>query len=237
MGSIPNDNKEQTKSKLPDGFKDDVPIQMHCSLQFKMRAFLNEKYGTQKYFPDCLALYVYLYQTARHQGNIRVWLNRSFIKKAMGWGQTKVYRTRDLLEEMGLIETMTSDDNKTKTGKIQGKIFLQVNLVWTPEKIELNEVEVGLKQAGSNLDEIIQNRTLKNLIINNLGYEIETDSAFTFYEILNGGVDLEAYVFRFEGENNKLIAHGGYEGEEDFAYTVPMDMLTEVLEHILGDKL
>ncbi len=231
-------NSIAKNEKLPDSFKDDVPIVMHPSLQFMIGAFLYEKFGERKYFGDCLAMYTFLYQTARHQGNIQVWANRNFVTKALSWTTRKFAIIRDLLEEMGLVEFI-----ETKNDNLSGKKYWKINHVWKPERIELMGIEESMKAIGDmksiSRDDIVRINLMKDLLIQGFGTHgtIETSDCFEFFEALDGVTDLKAYNFTFEGKNNKLIAHGGFEGEEDFAYTVPTYMLEEVLKFILEDVL
>ncbi len=228
-------NSIAKNDKLPKGFKDDTPIILHPSKVLSIGSGLYN-IEQEEHFADCIAMYIFLYQTVRHQGNVQVWTNQKFLTKGLHWGHRKVARTLGLLEAIGFIEFVGSGNDKT----FRGKTYIKVNYIWSPEKFELMEIEASMKTiegiGDTNRDDIIRVNLLKDILIRNFGRngEIETDATFDFPEVINGVTDLKAFKFTFEGDNNLLIAHGE---EVDFYYTVPLHYLEEVLKFIIDDRL
>lgn len=70
---------------------------------------------------DCVALYMFLYKTAKWQGTKSVKANDVYIRKCLGWGAKRVTTTKGLLESAGLIKKVA----RRKDGKITGH-FIEV---------------------------------------------------------------------------------------------------------------
>lgn len=220
---------------LPEGFKDDTPIVIHPSIVLKMGSWLygngyvDDGYYAQK--GNCMALYFLYYQTVRHQGNVNVWLTQSFTMNSLGWTRKRVRETKDILLKMGLIaEDFQRETREKKTGRFQKgnfKSYTPVNFTWTPEKIELMEIEQSLNIPGDTISETIM---LKNLLFEKYNYNtIETDLTYTFDEVLTGNVDMETNTFYF-GDDGIFKALGSVDEDKDFEYTIPTNKLLEVMK-------
>lgn len=70
---------------------------------------------------DCVALYMFLYKTAKWQKTKSVKANDVYIRKCLGWGAKRVTSTKALLEGAGLIRQVA----RRKDGKITGH-FIEV---------------------------------------------------------------------------------------------------------------
>lgn len=70
---------------------------------------------------DCVALYMFLYKTAKWQRTNAVKANDTYIRKCLGWGAKKVTATKSLLEKACLIKKIS----RRKDGKIIGH-FIEV---------------------------------------------------------------------------------------------------------------
>lgn len=70
---------------------------------------------------DCVALYMFLYKTAKWQKTKSVKANDAYIRKCLGWGAKRVTSTKALLEGAGLIRQVA----RRKDGKITGH-FIEV---------------------------------------------------------------------------------------------------------------
>lgn len=70
---------------------------------------------------DCIALYMFLYKTAKWQGTKSVKANDVYIRKCLGWGAKRVTTTKGILESAGLIKKVA----RRKDGKITGH-FIEV---------------------------------------------------------------------------------------------------------------
>ena len=96
---------------------------------------------------DCVALYMFLYKTAKWQGTKSVKANDVYIRKCLGWGAKRVTSTKTILESAGLIKQVT----KRKDGKILGH-FIEVAylLNHNTRKPLVDEATCGFGETNTN---------------------------------------------------------------------------------------
>ena len=96
---------------------------------------------------DCVALYMFLYKTAKWQGTKSVKANDVYIRKCLGWGAKRVTSTKAILESAGLIKQVT----KRKDGKILGH-FIEVAylLNHNTRKPLVDEATCGFGETNTN---------------------------------------------------------------------------------------
>ena len=73
---------------------------------------------------DCIALYTFLYKTAKWQKTNTIKANEEYIKDCLGWGYDKIRRTKETLKEKGLIQMI----QKRKRVKIIRKLKVLIKL-------------------------------------------------------------------------------------------------------------
>lgn len=128
---------------------------------------------------DCIALYTFLYYTAKWQGTNQPKATVSYIAKALNWSENRVRKTKAILRELNLIEDVK---RKNKSGKIEGH-YLKVNFIWgetkTNETLHPNKnPQGGNHHSMENLQTNALNTVNKNaLSTNNKLYNIAEKSA------------------------------------------------------------
>lgn len=95
------------------------PLTIHMSIIDKMKK--EENTG------DLISLYVFYYHTAKWQKTNSAKASDIYIKKCMKWGAEKVRRTKQKLQELGLIEVIRTND---KDGKVTGW-YVKVKLMFS----------------------------------------------------------------------------------------------------------
>ncbi len=240
----PNNKTFEDDDKLPPGFKDDIPIQVHPSLYFKIGSWLyNNGYVNNDYYAhrgDCMALYTFYYQTVRHQGNVNVWLTQRFTVNALGWTKKRVRETKEILLKMGLIgaDFQREVPREEKTGRFQKcnlQVYTPVNFVWTPEKIEMNEVEESIKlTSGLEIEDIIKYKIYRDILLKRVknGKEIITRDEIEFEDFKDGPDSISTQHFSFNYEDN-LVALDEEDGWRE--YIIPTHKVSELYEKIVMD--
>ena len=114
---------------------------------------------------DCVALYMFLYKTAKWQCTKSVKANDVYIRKCLGWGAKKVTTTKGILEEAGLIKKVA----RRKNGKIVGH-FIEVAYLLrqnTPNPL-VDEATCGFGETNTNKSNIRYSNNLNKCLDTNV---------------------------------------------------------------------
>lgn len=145
---------------------------------------------------DCVALYMFLYKTAKWQRTGSVKANDVYIRKCLGWGSKRVTTTKGILENAGLIKKVA----RRKDGKIVGH-FIEVAylLHHNTRKPLVDETTCGFGETNaykSNikcLDNLNENKTTNVVLGKDTKNEVvrsqrslEIDQAFVIWEEVMG---------------------------------------------------
>jgi hypothetical protein len=76
---------------------------------------------------DLIALYCFYYYTAKWQGLNQCKATISYVAKGLQWTKEKVYKNKNILTYLGLIESVRKRNN---SGKIDGH-YVRVNFMWS----------------------------------------------------------------------------------------------------------
>lgn len=86
---------------------------------------------------DCLALYMFYYKTAKWQGTNRPKAADIYVRKCLGWGQTRLAAAKQELKELGLVDVIRG----TKAGKVAGW-YVEVKYIVSSKKLAENEAKL-----------------------------------------------------------------------------------------------
>ena len=141
---------------------------------------------------DCVALYMFLYKTAKWQGTGSVKANDVYIRKCLGWGSKRVTTTKGILEKAGLIKKVA----RRKDGKIVGH-FIEVAylLHHNTRKPLVDETTCGFGETNAykSIDKVsLQKEIIKNdiwkdaifweeMIEYSINEEINTNNGFLVF--------------------------------------------------------
>ena len=107
---------------------------------------------------DCLALYMFYYKTAKWQGTNRPKAADTYVRKCLGWGQTRLSTTKKALKELGLIDTIRG----TKGGKIVGW-YVEVKYIVSESKMaEIGVNDTQKPEVLKSTKWMAENKCLKN---------------------------------------------------------------------------
>lgn len=208
-----------TKSK----YKSKLPLVIHQSIKAKIYDYYQDK--KTNHFLLALGLYVFLYDTARHQNNIRVWATDTFIRKGTGIGQRLLPIIKKDLERMGLIEIYHTQD---KNGVFH-KRYIEVKYVWKPEAIDKLFYQEQNKTTEYKIAKalLVQNFNINEEIVPQEEFEFETE--FNGYDVI---LSAESFFFN---DDEVLVANTFINGEEKyFDYIVPSDRVGEIIMSLAG---
>jgi hypothetical protein len=79
---------------------------------------------------DARDLYLHLMFTARMQETNQVWANKTYLKKGLSLGDTRLKRAKALLKKLGLIEYV----QPRKKGKVE-KVYIRLTKLWSWQTI------------------------------------------------------------------------------------------------------
>ena len=139
---------------------------------------------------DCVSLYMFLYKTAKWQGNRSVKANDVYIRKCMGWGAKRVTNAKKLLEDAGMIRKVA----RRKDGKIVGH-FIEVSYLFrhNTQKPLVDEATCGFGETNTNKDNIKYSNYLTKKDSNESMAEkprtqrsLDIDEAFVIWEEVMG---------------------------------------------------
>ncbi len=88
----------------------------------------------QKNPADLISLYIFYYYTAKWQKTNQPQVAIDFVANGLHWGQTKIIRTKKLLEDLGLIQEIKRIN--IQTGRITGW-YIKLNYIWKKDTIGL----------------------------------------------------------------------------------------------------
>lgn len=81
---------------------------------------------------DCLALYTFLYYTAKWQKTNTVKATTSYIMDAFKWGNRRVSKTKKILKSLGLIKNVKRNSLTNKGW------FIEIKFIWSQETTQKN---------------------------------------------------------------------------------------------------
>ncbi len=202
-------------------YKSDLPIVIYGGIKSKIYSYYQDK--KRNYSLLALGLYVYLYDAARIQNNIRVWLTDGFIRKATGVGQDTLTSIKKDLIAMELIDI----HHEKKEDGTFGKRYIEVKFVWKREAARTLFHEKDDSQT--------EYKILKTLLKNGFRPYDQMKSAYPiFFSTKLKGIDveLEADLFHFD-DKFRLIANAKVAYSDGLIkYTIPRDRIKEVMERI-----
>ena len=115
---------------------------------------------------DCIALYVFYYKTAKWQKTDTVKANDQYVKKSLKWGISKIQKTKQTLNEHGLIDIV----QRRKDGKIEGW-FIKVSYIVSERKAD--EIKINVQESNNTQNEQVENCTSGNEETNALKEKIK----------------------------------------------------------------
>lgn len=115
---------------------------------------------------DCIALYVFYYKTAKWQKTNTVKANDQYVKKSLKWGISKIQKTKQALNEHGLIDIV----QRRKNGKIEGW-FIKVSYLVNERKAD--EIKIKVQNINNTQNEQVENCTSGNEETNALKEKIK----------------------------------------------------------------
>lgn len=90
---------------------------------------------------DVISLYCFYYYTAKWQATNQPKATTSYVAKGLKWSEDRVRRIKKILNEIRLIEDLTSRD---ESGKINGHYIL-VKFIWSQESIKSHKSHKNIK--------------------------------------------------------------------------------------------
>lgn len=98
---------------------------------------------------DLMALYVFLYYTAKWQKTNQVKTSLSYIAKGLRWSKKRVIKAKRGLEGLDLIKPVKRIDEKTK--RIKGW-YIRIKYIWGRKKVEIITEVLSQNDDSQNLD-------------------------------------------------------------------------------------
>ncbi len=208
--------------------KDLLPILIWDGVLSKMYNYYDGKSPNNHAY--AVSVYMFLYKSARIQGNIRVLAKDVFIKKGVGISSAKLAQVKRDLTQMKLIKTIRP---REKNGQYSTESYIEVKYVWHPEKID--------KLAYQESDETLKYKIAKKLLLN-LYPNLEP-----IYPQNEGGFDFEidieihgekevVYANYFYFENNLLKASTAFSQGGEFDFTIPTDKVSELILYLASQE-
>jgi len=198
-----------------------LPIVIHDDLLSKIYNYYKDKAINDTALAS--GVYTFLYKTARHQNNIRVFATDTFIKKGTGVGTDKLKKIKKDLKALDLIEIIRP---RGANGKYTKEVYIEVKFVWKDSTLD--------KLFYNENTEVTRYKIARELLLENFDeYEdIEARNTYEFYVSINGHEEeISADSFYFEDDLLKCTAEFK-SGNTMENYTVPSSEVEDIILHL-----